>query len=693
MARRALTLNGRVVDARRGRGVDDVAVSNGEFITRSDRSGHFTLRTDPQRHPFVFVTVPAGWQAVGHFYRTTMDCADRECRFEIRRIREPQNTCRFAFLTDLHFGATWAGMTSGRRMESDLRRVCEELPDSRFLLITGDLTQHGRRDDLSRLAEMFDRSPRPIVRVFGGHDGREEAKELQTPLPWARHYHEILGPTWYSFESGPCHFTVYANEDQHFSPSLVAAKRRWLEADLQLARERGLAPIVAMHAPPTPQLARTLAGLGVRLLLYGHWHTLKHWRVGPMQLLCSPPLPFGGIDMMPRGFFDVRIKAAGDVEFDYRPAAQSLCRSSPSRVRDLPLIWSKPLSGSIHRGGIVGHQGRLFVATNDDLHGGQARLHSLDAGSGEIQWTKRFEGAIKHPPVSTGRDRLFLNTQDGILFRLDPMNGRVMWRRRLQNHPHRWLHASPVIVGGDVVVAGTWRGGLEGFDATTGSRRWRIPPQEAKASNSGDAWPWHASAVPVDDDLILPMHGRGVARVSSSTGRMRWTRDLPYFYYLPQPLRWRDGFWCPAATADGFHRLLDARTGRILQEHSTDGVPIAWSLDRDALFLTVDGAKHASLQCRAPASWELRWTADLPADPTGSFHYSRRGAGAQAAPVADDRSVFQSCTDGRLRVFDRNTGRPTAAHNFRSPLFAPPILAHDRLWICTWNGGVHCIHR
>ena len=595
---------------------------------------------------------------------------------------------QFAVVTDLHVGTERIhGQLTAAQVRCDLLEVLRQQPETQFILATGDLTQDGRMASLEALDQVFRGVKVPVFPVFGGHDGREEAKVLKSPLPWAQHFMNVFGPAWYSFEWGRCHIAVYANEDHHFTDELNEVKRRWLSADLERARSRGLQCCMALHAPPTDELAEHLCRLEVRLVVCGHWHSLKRWRVGNTQFLCGPPLGLGGIDMMPGGYVHVAVHADGQLSARYRP----LALSHPGRHVSVPARRSPGFSRQIgeyfHRASPALDGERLLVAVNGDARGGPHRICCFEAPDGEEQWSVPVDDAVKHTLTVTG-DRLLALTQAGRLLCLDPSDGATIWSRRLDDFPFRWLYAPPA-VGCGVVLAGTFRGGAQAFALSDGRSLWSRPRVEARPTVRGDIWPWAAGPMACDEDFLLPMHRHGLMRVEAGTGAVQWEVDWPYSYYLPPPLIVESTVWLPSPEPAGAHGRFDLRTGDTLESVAAAGVPIAWTLHDDCVYLTAAQRMlqgPAVLECIEPDSGKMRWTRVLGRDAARAYHYSRHGPNTLATPIVSGDLVYAACTDGRLRVFDARSGLPASTIELGSPLFGSPVVCGDRLWITTWSG-------
>src|SRR3989442_15849152 len=81
------------------------------------------------------------------------------------------------------------------------------------------------------------------------------------------------------------------------------------------------------------------------------------------------------------------------------------------------------------------------------------RLHVLpiDAANGAVKWRYRPDaetriGANKGGAVGDGK--VFVGRRDNVLVALDQQTGRVVWSRKLTDHPAAYTSAAPVFYGG-----------------------------------------------------------------------------------------------------------------------------------------------------------------------------------------------------------------------------------------------------
>src|SRR3989442_14456640 len=110
------------------------------------------------------------------------------------------------------------------------------------------------------------------------------------------------------------------------------------------------------------------------------------------------------------------------------------------------------------------------------------RLHVLpiDAANGAVKWRYRPDGETRigaNKGVAVGDGKVFVGRRDNVLVALDQQTGRVVWSRKLTDHPAAYTSAAPVFYGGRGFVwtaaSGNRAGGqLGGVDATRGEGAW-----------------------------------------------------------------------------------------------------------------------------------------------------------------------------------------------------------------------------
>jgi len=125
--------------------------------------------------------------------------------------------------------------------------------------------------------------------------------------------------------------------------------------------------------------------------------------------------------------------------------------------------------------------GRLFVGSQNGT------VYSLDPKTGCVIWTFVANGGVR-ASISIGRGNAYFTDQKGFAYALDAQTGRPLWNRKVDDHPLIRLTGSPALYGGRLFVptssyeeAGkppayvccTFRGSIVALDANTGEIAWR----------------------------------------------------------------------------------------------------------------------------------------------------------------------------------------------------------------------------
>jgi len=191
------------------------------------------------------------------------------------------------------------------------------------------------------------------------------------------------------------------------------------------------------------------------------------------------------------------------------------------------------------------------VAAGDSIYFGSSaddRVVAIDADSGKTRWVRFTDGPVRFAPV-IWRDRLFVASDDGVLYCMTASDGEVLWRVRGGPRDERLLGNDRVISrwparGGPVLLddvlyfaAGIWPSEgiyVHAIDPRTGETIWRngsagsleMPKPRGGVSKSGPAA--HGYLAAEGATLIVPT-GRGApAAFDRDTGRLRYFRHAEH---------------------------------------------------------------------------------------------------------------------------------------------------------------------
>jgi polyvinyl alcohol dehydrogenase (cytochrome) len=135
----------------------------------------------------------------------------------------------------------------------------------------------------------------------------------------------------------------------------------------------------------------------------------------------------------------------------------------------------------------------LFVGSQNGT------VYSLDAASGCIAWTFSAHGGVRASvtigplrrrggPGRGPTEAAYVADQQGYVYALDASNGRLLWSRKVDDHPLVRLTGSPTLFAGRLYVPTssyeeggkppgysccTFRGSVVALDAATGEQVWK----------------------------------------------------------------------------------------------------------------------------------------------------------------------------------------------------------------------------
>ena len=252
----------------------------------------------------------------------------------------------------------------------------------------------------------------------------------------------------------------------------------------------------------------------------------------------------------------------------FQPAARAgLTADQVPRLRlkwafgfpDTTSAWAQPT--------VVG--GRLFVGGQNGV------VYSLDAASGCIAWTFEAHAGVR-ASITVGPARVsgvarsarryaaYIADQQGYVYAVDAANGRLLWSRKVDDHPLVRLTGSPTLYEGRLYVPTssyeeggrtpgyaccTFRGSVVALDAASGDEIWRThtiadpPTLERVYANGSELWGpsggaiWSAPTIDAKRGALYIGAGNSysgppqsttdaVLALDLKTGVIRWAHQL-----------------------------------------------------------------------------------------------------------------------------------------------------------------------
>ena len=710
------TIPGYVYDEKGG-GVEGVCVSNGREVVRTDEAGRYELpRFDEV--PYVWVTVPAGYAPMGHFYRRpTVAAVD----FMLRGYGESAGEVfSFVQISDMHISTEQRSLPEDFR--GDLRWVLEEVGgEAQFVVVTGDLTGGGKAEEYAAYLEVLEGCELPFFHVAGNHDDDAEVA--------GAHFAEHLGPLYYSFDWGPVHFAVYDGEaymrrgrERVGNFEYVASvEDEWLRADLA-AQPEGRPVVVLNHFPWGSEFYGQWGEFPIIATLSGHWHSTRLFVDGETAHYNAPSFSFGGIDQSPRAYrlftyeggrlrVETRTLAAagvfagitfrpsednvaGQVERrgDLRPQADAewaLFQGNIGRTGagtqgpqpPLELSWKAGTGGSVHMASPLVAEGKVFQAVkNEDRVAGNG-LVALEAESGELCWAAATGAALKRAPAYGG-GLLFAVTMTGQVVALNAGDGEEEWTYQLGDPSRRWVYSSPLAWGGRVYTGVSSH--FVALDQESGEVAWQ------RDDLGSDDWiSSYPSPAALGRYLVMAFYTQptNLAVLEASTGKTVWCKEEGKSHHM---------YATPVVDAEGSIytvsgsavRAFVLETGALRWE-----VPVALNRSQASpalaggrLFVpTASGALHALDVGSGREVW--RW--DVGEEGALFTPYVRSGPATLTTPVVAGGYLYIGAANGGLYVLEAGSGQCVWQQNLGVPLAAGPALSGNGLWVGGCDGCVY----
>jgi polyvinyl alcohol dehydrogenase (cytochrome) len=276
----------------------------------------------------------------------------------------------------------------------------------------------------------------------------------------------------------------------------------------------------------------------------------------PASAFCSP-----NIHIFPGPSSDTW---AGWSPSQYNTRYQSAERAglTASDVPRLKLKWALGFPGDVTAFAAPSVlNGTLFVGSASGL------IQALDASTGCVHWTFQADGPVRGAilPVQTGSSySLLFGDLLGWGYSLDAKTGRLLWKKRVEDHEATRLTASPVALNGVVFMSAssweetrsldpkypccTFRGSVTALRVRDGSVVWKLytvdPPKQTGTTSLGTPQ-WGPSGSPIwsaptvdakrgllyvttGDNYSLPvtLTSDAVMAVDIKTGKIVWSQQL-----------------------------------------------------------------------------------------------------------------------------------------------------------------------
>ncbi len=278
---------------------------------------------------------------------------------------------------------------------------------------------------------------------------------------------------------------------------------------------------------------------------------------------------------------------------------------------------SNNLSRNGFGGGLAADGGKIFAAT------GFGSVIALDAGSGQVLWTKMFAIPIRQAPTAAD-GRVFVVNSESALLCLNGADGAQLWTQKgLPENAAMLTGASPAVAG-NLVFAPYPSGEIIAVDIKTGQSKWTDSLAKGEINSASTAIGEAARPV-VDREAVFAMsRGGQLIATSRDKGARLWTREIK-------------GSQTPWVAGDTVF-VVDM-TGKLVALTRKDG--------------------------------KVRWVTALP----GDGHWS--------GPVLAGNRLWLASSNGQFVGVDALSGTISMQSDLGTPVLITPVVAESRLYVLT----------
>lgn len=192
---------------------------------------------------------------------------------------------------------------------------------------------------------------------------------------------------------------------------------------------------------------------------------------------------------------------------------------------DGTLVWLNALAvdnaSSVYDPVIAGPL--LYVTVRHFTNPITGAVVALNRSDGTIAWSHVFPSEAPTSSGPVGKAVFFENTiivanDDGKIYSLDKTTGSTQWVAPRRPDVIGYDDMRPIILAGNVLVAGTLAHYLTGYDPATGRQLWEVDGGQGSAGN-----PMASDGVTVFE----PYNGGTLGAFDVATGVKRWIRSAP----------------------------------------------------------------------------------------------------------------------------------------------------------------------
>jgi outer membrane protein assembly factor BamB/predicted MPP superfamily phosphohydrolase len=432
------------------------------------------------------------------------------------------NSFRFAWLSDTHVGS----ITGEEDLRASVRDI-NSLTGLSFVVISGDVTEYGSREQLRLAKDILDGLKIRCHVVPGNHDTKwSESGATDFPRLWKedRFVFNHGGFCFIGLHEGP----IMKMADGHWAPQDV----RWLEATLKNLPDTNQPIVFVTHYPIDNGIDNwyvvldLLKKYNTQVALCGHIHRNSNES-------------FEGVPgVMGRSNLRGTASAGGYNLVEVKDGTMTFAERTPGDATKPP--WYSVALTRHNYAGDTNKYPRPDFSINKRFTGIKERWH-YDTG-----YTIASSPAVWNETVIIG-------DASGTVYGLSLMSGAIQWKFKTQNA----VYSTPDIAGDIAIIASTDRN-IYGLQAATGKQVWRHETQR----------PIVASPRVANGAVYIGSSEGKFCALDANTGKLLWQFERLGGFVETKPLVYEGkvifGAW------DQHLYALDAKTGKLVWKWKGD---------------------------------------------------------------------------------------------------------------------------
>ncbi|MGN0458537.1 MAG: PQQ-binding-like beta-propeller repeat protein [Eubacterium sp.] len=658
---------GTVTENGTGKPIENVCVTDGINVVKTDENGRFELKGWRKSH-FVTLTVPSGYKTDDFYIPVDESTESYDFTLEKSELTAQEEHC-FLQISDTEIGENGAG-----EWLNNLKSIVKE-NNPAFLIHTGDICYEA---GLKRHIEDMntDTMGCTVRYVIGNHDyvDGKYGEEL---------YESLYGPVWYSFDVGKVHYVVTSFQRGSDYQSCYGENDRWKWLENDLANVDSDMKVVMFNHTKSPSDDYVLP-LGTGKLdlkkhnliawIFGHYHFNYVYDTEGVLNISAPRPDCGGIDSSPAGTRIISIGADGKIttNTDYYDLNST---SAPHNV-----LWSTKLQGNVLFCDTLYDDGNIYTATIDDDYPHDCGIYCLNADDGEIKWYFKAENSIKNNICIDG-DSLAAMDVDGNVYCLNKANGKILWQTKAELGNNIGT-SSGICIDNGVLYTGNSRV-ITALNIADGSVKW------SQNRDKGENSP--AEFIVAGNKLIVNSHWDSLAALDIESGKELWSNNDDDLWFRSSTPVLVDEKTLLVADSDAV-MLVSLADGSIISKTDFEG----YSFSSSAQPSLLDGVAYIPTANEGVIAFdtqskEMLWNFKTEEGILFTAPYVGKGSKTvEASPIIDGNSLVFGANDGYVYTVDIKTGNEIKREKAGSAVLGKASIENDRIYFGAFDGYIVC---